>query len=286
MRLTHMMASAALFALTAAAFPANAPAGDLLSGVSGKVDAKIGGGNIASVSGDVKAGGVSAKADAKVGGGVDAKAGATVGGVNAKVDAKIGSSTTATATVGTTTGKVLDSRVNASLGSATTGSTGGSSKAKLAGSIEAKAQTLSAKRLLNLCLSVGAKGCESASRSRQLALIKARVGKLSGQQLLSACVAVGGGCGTTLATTPDGGIGGGGNGGSGIGGGGGGAGPGTGGSGPVAGGNSNGTGGKPLSMASAGSDKEREMRVTCRRVMNQPARYETGLVQLCRKLLQ
>lgn len=256
MRVTRMMASAALITLMAAALPANASAGDLLSGVGARAGAKLGGGSIGSVSGDVNVGGISAGAGAAVGGssgGVNAKVNASAGGVNAKVNAAAGSSTTATAAVGTVTGKVLDSSVNAAVGTAPRigGSTG---KAKLASTVEAKARLLSAQRLLTLCVTVGAKGCESASRSRQLALIKARLGSLSGRQLLSACVAVGGGCGN-----------------------------GGGRPGPVAGG----SGAKAVNLANAsGSDRDREMRISCRRVISQSARYEAGLVQLCRKMLQ
>lgn len=243
MRFRHMMASAALVALVATAYPASSEAGEILSGVTGTLG---GGGNLAT-----------AKVDAQV------------GGVNANVDAKVGSTTTATATVGTSSG-------TAPLATAKIGTTSAplsaTARATVTHQITARAQALGPKNLLRLCLAVGAKGCDGATRSHQLALIKAKLGNLSGGQLASACVSVGGNCGAALASS--GGSGGGGSG-SGSGGGGSGGGTGTGGS---------SVDGHPVNVASSNSD--RDMRITCRSVLASPARYESGLVKLCRKIGQ
>lgn len=279
MRLMHMMTSAALFALTASALPSTAFSGDVLSGVGGAPGSA--GGGIASATADVNVGG---------GGSVATVSGsANVGGLNANVGANVGSTTSATANIGTTTGNVIstkavDVKADVSLGKPAKPLGGTAAKASVAGKIEARAKLLSPRSLLKLCITVGAKGCDGASRDRQIALIKARIGKLSGRQLASACVSVGGsGCGASLTDPGGGGTGGGGTGGGGgstpVNTGGGGSTPGT--------GTDGGKAGVAVSLASAsGSDKEREMRITCRSVLGQPGRYETGLVKLCRKMLQ
>jgi hypothetical protein len=233
MRLKDMMTSAALFAVTAMALPAVTHAGGLLD-----VDATVGGGSLAS-----------------------AKVNADLGGVGANVNARVGTSTSVNAAVGTTTGTVVGSTVNATLGSVS-GVTGATARADVANIIHARARVLGPKRLLTLCITVGAKGCAGASRSRQLALIDAKVGALSGKQLVSACVSVGGGCGgePAAAVKP-----------------------------PAGNGNGSGasSGSKGVNLASASDrDKDRDMRITCRSVLASPARYESGLVMLCRKIGQ
>lgn len=237
MRLTQMMASAALIALAATALPA-AHAGGLLD-----VDATVGGGS--------------------------ANVNANVGSIGAKVNASVGGTTRVDATVGTRTGTVVGSTVKANLGSTSTAS-GATARADVADTIHAKARLLGPKRLLKLCVTVGAKGCEGASRNRQLALVDAKVGTMSSEQLASACVAVGGGCGgepasaaPPPATSPPASSGSG--------------------AGKVAAPASKGL--KPVALA-AGPDKDRDMRITCRSVLASPARFETGLVKLCRKIGQ
>ncbi|WP_421695488.1 hypothetical protein [Aestuariivirga sp.] len=224
-----------------AALSTQSPAGDLLSGVSstlGGTGAGVGKGSVASAHVDANVGGISAKADAKV---------------------------------GTPSGKLLDANVKANVGTAPQ-SLNAKAKAEIGRKIEARAAVLSNKRLLALCVNVGANGCGHATRTRQLALIKAKVNGLSGQRLATACVAIGGGCGGTLASG-GGGNGGGGNGGGGTGGGGNGGGSGNG-------------GGTGNMLASAGSDKDRDVQITCRSVLSNPVRYELGMVKLCRKLTQ
>lgn len=227
MRLTHMMASAALFALTAA-LPASAMAGGLLD-----ADVSLGGGNLASI--DV---------------------GANVGGIHGDVDAKVGSTTTATAAVGTTTGTTVKTSVGGLRNAAV--------RAEALGVVHAKARLLSQKQLLKLCVTVGARGCGGASRSQQLSLVDARLNALTPQQLARACVAVGGSCGAAPAAS--------------------------GGSGNGAGsGASTGSGGAVANarLASAeDSGRDRDTRITCRSILASPARYETGLVKLCRKIAQ
>lgn len=224
MRLTLVMTSAALIALAATALPAATHAGGLLD-----VNATVGGGSLAS-----------------------ANVNANVAGLGADVDAR----------VGTTTGTVVGSTVNASLGTPTS-LAGATARADVARTLHAKARVLGPKRLLALCITVGAKGCGGASRDRQLALIDARARVLSGQQLASACVSVGGACGGASpgAIKP-----------------------------PAAGSgspSSSSSGGKGITLASASeSDRDRAMRITCRSVLASPARYEAGLVMLCRKIGQ
>ncbi len=227
MRMTPMMASAALFAL--AALPATAVAGGLFD-----ADVKLGGSNLASV--DV---------------------GANVGGIYGDVDAKVGSTATATAGLGTTTGTT----VKTSLGSLRNATV----RAEALGVVHARARLLSQKQLLKLCITVGARGCGGASRSHQLSLIDARLDALSPQQLASACVAVGGSCGAAAGPSGSGS-------GSGAG------------SGSASGA---GAGVATARLASAeGSGRDHDTRVTCRSILASPARYETGLVKLCRKIAQ
>ena len=234
MRLHNMLTSAALVTLMMAAISTHSAAGDLLSGVSstlggtlGGTSAGTGGGSLASVHADANLGGVSAKADAKL---------------------------------GTSSGKLLDAGVNAKLGHAPK-SLNAKAKAEVSRKITARASVLSGKRLLALCVNVGASGCGHAPRTKQLALIKARLNSLSGQRLVDACVSIGGGCGGSLASGGNG-SGGGGNGGGGHG------------------------GSKGTMLASAGSGKDRDVQITCRSVLSNPVRYEMGMVKLCRKLTQ
>lgn len=251
MRLNNTIISAALITLMTAATATHASAGDLVSGVSNTLGGGGGGGG---------------------GGLASAHVNANVGGLNAKADAKVGSSTSVTASVGTTrTSKVVDADVKANLGTAK-GGLSAKARADIAHTIQVRASVLSNKRLLALCINVGATGCGHASRSHQLALIKAKVNGLSGQRLVTACVAIGGGCGARLAS-------GGGNGGGGNGGGNGG------GSGGNGGGSGNGHGSGPL-LASAGNDKDRDVILTCRTVLSNPVRYERGMVKLCRQMAQ
>lgn len=133
MRMTPMMASAALFAL--AALPATAVAGGLFD-----ADVKLGGSNLASV--DV---------------------GANVGGIHGDVDAKVGSTATATAGLGTTTGTT----VKTSLGSLRNATV----RAEALGVVHARARLLSQKQLLKLCITVGARAAaehRGATNSRSL----------------------------------------------------------------------------------------------------------------------
>lgn len=222
MRLTFVMTSAALIALTATTFPAATQAGGLLD-----VSATVDGGSLAS-----------------------AKVNADLGGIGADVDAR----------VGTTTGTVVGSTVTASVGPAST-LAGTTARADIARTLHAKARVLGPRQLLALCIRVGAKGCDGASRPRQLALIDARAGALTGQQLASACVSVGGACGgaSPASIKP-----------------------------PAAGSPSSASSGrKDITLASASeSDKDRAMRISCRSVLANPARYEAGLAMLCRKIGQ
>ncbi len=242
MRLMHLMTSAALFALTATVLPDISTAGDLLSGTAG-----IGGGSLA-----------------------DAHVNANVGGLNAQVGAKVGSTTNVTAAVGTEArpGNVVDARIDANLGASSLSSP--AARAGAAKTVAVRAEVLSPRRLLTLCINVGGKGCSGASRHQQLAIVKAKLRLLTGAELVSACVAVGGGCGGA-----GNGGGGGGNPGGGNGGGGG-----SGGSGSGSGGGSTG-----LNLASADT-KDRDTVITCRSILASPARYDTGLVTLCRKVVQ
>jgi len=224
MRLTFVMTSAALIALTATTLPAATHAGGLLD-----VSATLGGGSLAS-----------------------ANVNANVGGIGADVDARLG----------TTTGTVVGSTVKASL-AAPTSLTGVAARADIAKTLHAKARVLGPKQLLALCIRVGAKGCDAATRQRQLALIDARAAALSGQQLANACVSVGGACGGASpgAIAP-----------------------------PAAGSgsaSSAASGRKDITLASASdSDRDRAMRLSCRSVLANPARYEAGLAMLCRKIGQ
>ena len=173
MRLTHMMASAAIMALTATVLPTTARAGGLLD-----VDATVGGGSLATASTD-----------------------ADIGSLGAHADARLGTATSAHVAVGTTTGTVIGGSVTGSLGKV--GSISGvAARAEALDTIHAKALLLGPRNLLKLCVTVGAKGCEGASTSRQVALIDARAAVLSGGDLARACVAVGGGCGRAAAAAP------------------------------------------------------------------------------------
>jgi hypothetical protein len=155
---------------------------------------------------------------------------------------------------------VVGDAAKADVNLGTQGTLNSKAKVDLARTIHARASLLNNKRLLALCINVGAQGCGSASRTKQLALIQAKVDGLSGQRLVDACVAVGGGCGMALAS------GGGGTGG---------------------GGNTVTTrGGTGSMLASSGSSKDRDVKFTCRSVLSNPVRYETGLVKLCRQMAQ
>lgn len=131
-------------------------------------------------------------------------------------------------------------------------------RARLIARIEARLDLLGPRQLMKLCASVGASGCGSASPARQRKLIDARLSALSPNQLASACVSVGGGCGSGSAS-------GGGN----------------------AGGGSTGgalaASGAGVNAAGAGAS-EAEMKLTCRKVLRSPQRYEAGLVALCRQM--
>lgn len=229
MRLTQTMASAALIALTATVLPASPQAGGRVD-----VNASLGGGSLATADVNVDAGRIGA-------------------------DARVGASTTTTASIGTTTGTGMGSSVTARVGE------GATVRADALDAVRARARVQGPKRLLKLCITVGAKGCDGASRSQQLALIDARLGSLSGQQLASACASVGGGCDAAPA-------------GSGAGP----AAPGTG----VALRRTSSSAGKTTLAGAADDARDRDQRITCRSILANPARYETGLVKLCRKIGQ
>ncbi|MFN4141621.1 hypothetical protein [Aestuariivirga sp.] len=212
--LFQVLASAALLSLIGAGLPADAQAGQLVSGVTAKV------------------GGVSADVGAKVNVGS--------GKLSTDVDANLGNRTTVKARIGDTTSSFT-------------------AKARIARIIDARARLLGPKRLLELCASVGAKSCNGKSRGTQMKLIEARLRLLSGKELARVCVAVGGSCGgTTLSASPA----------------------------PPRGDVEPPSRPGNLSLASTRGEGAREMRLTCRSILGQPAKYEVGLVKLCRQMLQ
>lgn len=231
MRLTQLLASAALIAATATALPATSQADGLLGDRA-----------------------------------IDADAGVRLGGVEAGAKATVGGSTRLDASVGTTTGTVVGSTVRATAGAPAAGPDT-MVRADAADTIHARARVLSPRQLLKLCVTVGARGCEGASRSRQLALVDASVGNLSDQQLAAACASIGGGCAAQPASQ------------------GGSAAPGS----SAGGGGVSTPSAASMAMASAGGSgkgTEKEVRITCRGVLASPSRYERGLVTLCRKIGQ
>lgn len=178
-----------------------------------------------------------------------------VGGVSAGVGASVGSGG-----VSAGAGVSVSSGISATIGA--TGTLSAAVKAELAGDIRLRARALGPKRLLALCLSVGAHGCAGASRARQLALIDARLKLLSGKRLARLCVSVGSSCGGASGNGSAGGIPGAGSGGGVI---------------ADAGSNSG-----AQARRSAGGDAE--MKLTCRKVLRSADRYEAGLVKLCHEL--
>ena len=143
------------------ALAATSPAGagglkDALGGVKGIVDHTVSGATGA-------VGGVTGAVGGAVGG--------TVGGL--------------TKTVSTTTTSLTGGLVNTSIKI---------DKLTL-NNIDTRLSVLSDKKLLKLCLSVGASGCGDASRAKRISLIDARLKLLSGKKLLALCVSIGGSCG-------------------------------------------------------------------------------------------